>query len=108
MPTRTVEVINENDCISILVDNMTVIRIRFNNDDTFNLSMLPDVFTLSDWRRILNTSSLQFKPNADNYLGIIVDTKKSCIPEILDIIQETVRDINLYGYEMEEDVNEEN
>lgn len=107
MSTRDVKVSNEEDVLEIFADNVLVIRIKRNDDGIYNLAMLPDVFTLADWRGKLNTLSIQYKTGAENYLGVIVDTKQSCIPEILDIITETVRDINVYGYTVEEDECEE-
>ena len=109
MRTRDVKVLNTHNALEVFADDIIVIRIRNNADGTgtFNLAMLPDVFTLADWRGKLNTLSIQYKTGAENYLGVIVDTKKSCIPEILDIITETVRDINLYGYTEEDEDSEE-
>lgn len=108
MSTRDVKVLNTIvNTLEIFVDDVIVIRIRDNENGTFNLAMLPDVFTLSDWRGKLDTFSIQYKTGAENYLGVIVDTKESCIPEVLDIIMETVRDINVYGYTVEEDDCEE-
>lgn len=114
MHTREVKVLNTiADTLEVFVDDVIVIRIRSNENGTYNLAMLPDVFTLADWRGKLNTMSIKYKTGAENYLGVIVDTKQSCIPEILDIIMETVRDINVYGYtveenDCEEEANEEN
>lgn len=107
MNIRAVEVFNETDVLTVAVDNITVIQIRPNDDETFNLAMLPDVFILSDWRGKLNMKSVQYKAGTDDNLGVIVDTKQSCIPEILDIITETVKDINLYGYTEEDENSEE-
>lgn len=107
MHTRDVKVSNEAGVLEVFADEVLVIRIKDNGDETFNLAMLPDVFTLSDWRGKLDTLSIQYKTGAENYLGVIVDTKHSCIPEVLDIITETVRDINVYGYTVEEDECEE-
>lgn len=107
MRDRSVYVSNETDVLEVTVDNVIVIQVRDNGDGTLNLAMLPDVFTLSDWRGKLNTLSIQYKTGAEHYLGVIVDTKQSCIPEVLDIIMETVRDINVYGYTVEEDDCEE-
>lgn len=107
MHTRDVKVAKEAGVLEIFADEVLVIRIKDNGDETFNLAMLPDVFTLSDWRGKLDTLSIQYKTGADYYLGVIVDTKESCIPEILDIITETMRDINVYGYTVEEDDCEE-
>lgn len=101
MRTRKVYITNEADVLEVSVDDVLVIRIGKNDNGIYNLAMLPDVFTLSDWRGKLNTLSIQYKTGADYYLGVIVDTKESCIPEILDIITETVRDINVYGYTVE-------
>lgn len=109
---RKVEVINESDAVSILVDeNVKVAVIRDNGNETFNIAMLPDLFTLTDWRSKLHTASIEYKIGADSYLGVVADTKVSCIPEILDIIEETVKDINVYGYildESEDTVDEAN
>ena len=108
MTSRDVKVLNVVEkTLEIFVDDSIVIRIKDNEDGTYNLMMLPDVFTLSDWRGILNTVSIEYKVGAEDYLGIIVDTKQSCIPEILDIIVDAVRDINLYGYTLEESDCEE-
>lgn len=107
MSSRKVNITNEADVLEVSVDDVLVIRIGKNDNGIYNLAMLPDVFTLSDWRGKLNTLSIQYKTGADYYLGVIVDTKESCIPEILDIITETVRDINVYGYTVEEDDCEE-
>lgn len=107
MSSRKVNITNEADVLEVSVDDVLVIRIRKNDNGIYNLAMLPDVFTLADWRGKLNTLSIQYKTGADYYLGVIVDTKESCIPEILDIITETVRDINVYGYTVEEDECEE-
>lgn len=103
MSERPVEVTNETDCLTILVDGLVVITIRDIGNEAFNLAMLPDVFTLTDWRGKLHTYSIQYKPGAENHLGVVVDTKQTCIPEILDIITESVKDINLYGYMEEEE-----
>lgn len=102
MNTRTIEIFNEADMLSISVDNATVIRIIKSDNGIYNLAMLPDLFTLVDWREKLYTPSIKYKTGAKDYLGVIVDTKQSCIPEILDIIEETVKDINVYGYTTEE------
>lgn len=103
MSTRDVKVLNDVNTLEVFADDIIVIRIKDNEDGTLSLAMLPDVFTLSDWRGKLNTLSIQYKTGAENYLGVIVDTKQSCVPEVLDIITETVKDINVYGYTVEED-----
>lgn len=107
MRVRDIKVLNTPNALEIFADDIIVIRIRYVAGDIYNLAMLPDVFTLTDWRGKLNTLSIQYKTGAENYLGVIVDTKKSCIPEILDIITETVKDINLYGYTEEDEDSEE-
>jgi hypothetical protein len=104
--TRKVEVLKEETGIVIVADGVIVADIRNNDDETFSIQMLPDLFTLTDWRGKLDTLSLEYKTGAENYLGIIVNTKQSCIPEILDIIEETVKDINVYGYTVEESEEE--
>lgn len=106
MKVRKIEVFNEADCLSLAADDVIIANIRNNNNGTYNIAMLPDLFTLVDWRGKLNTLSIEYKTGADNYLGVIVDTKQSCIPEILDIIEETVKDINVYGYTTEESEEE--
>ena len=103
---RKVEVFNEADCLSIFADDVLVIRIRTNGDDTFNLAMLPDIFTLTDWRGLVNTKSIQYKTGAEHYLGVELDTKETSIPELLDILAENVKDINVYGYSTEEDTED--
>lgn len=106
MKVRKIEVFNEADCLSLAVDDVIIANIRNNDNGTYNIAMLPDLLTLVDWRGKLNTLSIEYKTGADNYLGVIVDTKQSCIPEILDIIEETVKDINVYGYTTEESEEE--
>lgn len=106
MKVRKIEVFNEADCLSLAVDDVIIANIRNNDNGTYNIAMLPDLFTLVDWRGKLHTSSIEYKTGSDNYLGVIVDTKQSCIPEILDIIEETVKDINVYGYTTEESEEE--
>lgn len=103
MTVRNVSVTNDTNRISIFVDDHMVVHIVDNGDDIFGIAMLPDVFTLSEWKGILNTRSIQYKIGAKDYLGVIADTNKTCIPEILDIIMDAVKDINLYGYILEED-----
>jgi hypothetical protein len=106
MRTREVEVNNTENAIEIFADKVIVAHIDYNNDGTFKISMLPDLFTFTDWRGKLSTSSIEYKVGATNYLGVTVDTKQSCIPEILDIIEESVKDINVYGYTTEESEEE--
>lgn len=99
---RKVEVTTEADAITVRADDVVVVIIKDNEDETFHLAMLPDLFTLADWRGKLYTPSIQYRIGAPDYLGVTVDTKHSCIPEIFDIIEETVKDINLYGYTEDE------
>lgn len=94
--------ITESDMEVSVDENVIIARVIKNNDGTYNISMLPDLFTLVDWRGKLDTLSIDYKTGAKDYLGVVVNTKQTCIPEILDIITETVKEINVYGYTTEE------
>lgn len=107
MSERQIEVIKEANGLTIIADNVTVACISDNGDNTYHIAMLPDLFTLVDWKGKIVTSSIEYKTGADLYLGVILDTKETCVPELLSIIKETVSDINVYGYTVENDEEEE-
>lgn len=105
---RIVEITND-DGISVIVDSVKVINIsNLDNisDITYHIDMLPDVFALTEWSGILNPLTTNFDMGRDDKLCIGVDTYETCLAEILDIIQDVVEDINLYGY-IENDESEE-
>ena len=107
MSERQIEVIKEVNGLTIIADEVTVACISNNGDNTYHIAMLPDLFTLVDWKGKIVTSSIEYKTGADLYLGVILDTKETCVPELLSMIKETVSDINVYGYTVENDEEEE-
>lgn len=107
MSERQIEVIKEANGLTIIADEVTVACINNNGDNTYHIAMLPDLFTLVDWKGKIVTSSIEYKTGADLYLGVILDTKETCVPELLSMIKETVSDINVYGYTVENDEEEE-
>lgn len=94
--------------VEIVVDNLVVLRARHAENGTFGLAMLPDIFTFSNWKGLVNVASIQYKLGAEDHLGVIFDTKQTELPELFRIIEDAVKDINLYGYTIEPDESDEN
>lgn len=94
--------------MEIVVDNLVVLRACHAENGTFGLAMLPDIFTFSNWKGLVNVASIQYKLGAEDHLGVIFDTKQTELPELFRIIEDAVKDINLYGYTIEPDESDEN
>lgn len=98
--------IDDNGEAHIVVDNMPVITI-LPFHDVFSMAMLPDIFTLSEWKGIVNAGTIEYKLGAKDYLGVTLDTCQNVsITTILNTIEDAVKEINLYGYTIETDNTE--
>ena len=100
---RKVEITHTTDALTICVDNVSVVRIIDNLDGTFNVAMLPDIFTDSDWMDLIDVASIDYKIGLGEHLNVILDTSVTSLKYILNAIEEAVININLYGYIEEED-----
>lgn len=102
-PHRNVTATNVDGIFEICIDNIVIFRMKSISDNMFSASMLPDVFSTSNIPDITKPNTFKVVVDDIDNLGVHIITKPTSIPEIISIIETAVRDINLYGYIIEEE-----
>lgn len=82
---------------SVVVDDITICTMD-KVENGYKMSMLPDIFTFTDWHDTFKTGSVHFNIKHGKYRGVSVDCVKASLGDILQFIKTAAIEINLYGY----------
>lgn len=83
---------------NIFVDNVLAMKI-LTNGLSYSLAVLPDVYTFTDWKDIINKNTVHFKVSGDTHLTVTFSANKGvALAEIIDAVSDTLKNLNVYGY----------
>ena len=101
---RTADVIKADNVYLVTVEGLDVIRFSPAQEGEYHLRMLPDVFSETEWYGTVETSSIHYELGREDHMSVELIAKTS-IQDLLAIIEGAVADINLYGYQTDEEEN---
>lgn len=101
---RTADVIKVDNVYLVKVEGLDVIRFSPAQEGEYHLRMFPDVFSETGWYGTVETSSIHYELGREDHMSVELIAKTS-IQDLLAIIEGAVADINLYGYQTDEEEN---
>lgn len=101
---RTADVIKADNVYLVTVEGLDVIRFSPAQEGEYHLRMLPDVFSETEWYGTVETSSIHYELGREDHMSVELIAKTS-IQDLLAIIEGAVAEINLYGYQTDEEEN---
>lgn len=81
----------------ISVDGFPVLK-AISKGSSFFMSMLPDIFTFSDWSGLIETRTIHFNVQTEDRMSVSFNTTPATKAEIISVVYDALVDINLYGY----------
>jgi len=95
--TLTYECLKDNREYAIYVDGVLAVRL-VDKGSIYFVSMMPDIFTFSEWSGVIDTRTIKFDIGVKDHLTVSFTTQPVSLSELIQTMYSALVELNLYGY----------